>query len=152
MVVAGRYGYSVPPSEACICTKQNRAIWVRLSPIVLRAPHGAICAILVLTTDVSRYKLTEQLVRWIASRLDAGDDSSTFAVGDAATKLRTCFPDLTQRESEVLWEAVIGKGYHEIATALACSRRRCATIFNASSPDWACTHNDKPSSRQRGLL
>jgi ATP/maltotriose-dependent transcriptional regulator MalT len=59
---------------------------------------------LVLTTDVSRYKLTEQLVRWIASRLDAGDDSSTFAVGDAATKLRTCFPDLTQRESEVLWE------------------------------------------------
>ena len=25
MVVAGRYGYSVPPSEACICTKQNRA-------------------------------------------------------------------------------------------------------------------------------
>ena len=71
MVVAGRYGYSVPPSEACICTKQNRAIWVRLSPIVLRAPHGAICAILVLTTDVSRYKLTEQLVRWIASRLDA---------------------------------------------------------------------------------
>jgi phosphoglycolate phosphatase-like HAD superfamily hydrolase len=47
---------------------------------VLRAPHGAICAILVLATDVSRYKLTEQLVRWIASRLDAGDDSSTFAV------------------------------------------------------------------------
>ena len=121
MVVAARYGYSVPPSEACICTKQNRAIWVRLSPIVLRAPHGAICAILVLTTDVSRYKLTEQLVRWIASRLDAGDDSSTFAVGDAATKLRTCFPDLTQRESEVLWEAVIGKGYHEIATALTAA-------------------------------
>ena len=24
----------------------------------------------------------------------------------------------TQRASEVLWEAVIGKGYHEIATAL----------------------------------
>jgi PAS domain-containing protein len=43
MVVAARYGYSVPPSEACIRTKQNRAIWVRLSPIVLRAPHGAIC-------------------------------------------------------------------------------------------------------------
>ena len=76
MVVAARYGYSVPPLEACICTKQNRAIW-RSSPIVLRAPHGAICAILVLTTDVSCYKLTEQLVRWIASRLDAGDDSST---------------------------------------------------------------------------
>ena len=52
MVVAARYGYSVPPSEACICTKQNRAIWLRLSPIVLRAPHGAICAILVVTTDV----------------------------------------------------------------------------------------------------
>jgi hypothetical protein len=62
MVVAARYGYSVPPSEACICTKQNRSIWVRLSPIVLRAPHGAICAILVLATDVSRDKLTEQLV------------------------------------------------------------------------------------------
>src|ERR1700730_9974698 len=43
MVVAARYGYSVPPSEACIWTKQNGAIWVRLSPIVLRAPHGAIC-------------------------------------------------------------------------------------------------------------
>jgi DNA-binding CsgD family transcriptional regulator len=73
---------------------------------------------LVLATDVGRYKLAEQLVRWIASRLDAGEDSSTFAAGDAATMLRTCFPDLTQRESEVLWEAVIGKGYHEIATAL----------------------------------
>jgi DNA-binding CsgD family transcriptional regulator len=118
MVVGARYGYSVPPSEACICTKQNGAIWVRLSPIVLRAPHGAICAILVLATDVGRYKLAEQLVRWIASRLDAGEDSSTFAAGDAATMLRTCFPDLTQRESEVLWEAVIGKDYHEIATAL----------------------------------
>ena len=58
---------------------------------------------------MSRYKLTEQLVHWIASRLDAGDDSSTFAVGDAAAMLRTCFPDLTQRVSEVLREAIIGK-------------------------------------------
>jgi len=63
MVVAARYGYSVPPSEGLHLYEQNRAIWVRLSPIVLRAPHGAICAILVLATDVSRYKLTEQLVR-----------------------------------------------------------------------------------------
>jgi hypothetical protein len=31
MVVAARYGYSVPPSKACICAKQNRSIWVRLS-------------------------------------------------------------------------------------------------------------------------
>jgi hypothetical protein len=51
-----------------------------VEPIVLRAPHGAICAILVLATDVSRYKLTEQLVRWVAS-LDAGDDSSTSSAG-----------------------------------------------------------------------
>jgi DNA-binding NarL/FixJ family response regulator len=31
--------------------------------------------------------------------------------------LRTRFPDMTQRESEALWAVVIGKGYHEIATA-----------------------------------
>jgi DNA-binding CsgD family transcriptional regulator len=118
MVTAARYGCSAPASEACICTKENCAIWVRVSPIVLRAPHGAICAILVLASDVSGYKITEQLVRWIAGRLDGGCDSPTSAIEGAAPLLRSCFPDLTQRESEVLWEAVAGEGYHEIATAL----------------------------------
>ena len=70
MVTAARYGYSAPPSEARICTKQNCSIWVRTSPIVLRAPRGGIGAILVLASDISRYKLTEQLVCWIAGRLD----------------------------------------------------------------------------------
>ena len=32
--------------------------------------------------------------------------------------LRTCFPDLTQRESEVLGEAILGEGYQEIASTL----------------------------------
>jgi DNA-binding CsgD family transcriptional regulator len=32
--------------------------------------------------------------------------------------LRTCFPDLTQRESEVLGEAISGEGYQEIASTL----------------------------------
>jgi len=118
MVTAARYGYSLPPSEARICTKQNYSIWVRVSPIVLRSAHGGICAILVLASDISRYKLTEQLVRWIAGRLDGGRDPPTFAIEDAVPLLRTCFPDLTQRESEVLWEAVAGEDYHEIATAL----------------------------------
>lgn len=118
MVVAARYGCSAPPSEACICTKQNRSIWVRVSPIVLRAPHGAICAILVLATDISRYKLTEQFIRWIAGRLDNGHESPAFAVDDATAMLRLCFPALTQRESEVLWQAVAGEDYHAIAAAL----------------------------------
>lgn len=118
MVTAARYGYSAPPSEACICTKENSPIWVRVSPIVLRARHGAICAILVLASDVSRYKVTEQLVGWIAGSLDGGSDSSTSASGAAAPLLRSCFPDLTQRESEVLWEAVVGADYHEVAMTL----------------------------------
>ena len=118
MVTAARYGYSAPASEARICTKQNCSIWVRVSPILLRAPHSAICAILVLASEISRYKLTEQLVCWIAGHLDGGHDSPTFAIEDAAPLLRSSFPDLTQRESEVLWEAVAGEGYHEIATAL----------------------------------
>jgi DNA-binding NarL/FixJ family response regulator len=32
--------------------------------------------------------------------------------------LRTCFPDLTRRESEVLWEALAGEDYHQIAATL----------------------------------
>lgn len=118
MVTAARYGYSAPPSEARICTKQNCFIWVRTSPIVLRAPRGGICAILVLASDISRYKLTEQLVCSIANRLNGGRDSFAFAIEDAAPLLRGRFPDLTQRESEVLWEAVAGEDYHEIAMAL----------------------------------
>jgi DNA-binding CsgD family transcriptional regulator len=118
MVTAARYGYSAPPSEACIWTKENCSIWVRVSPIVLRARHGAVCAILVLASDVSRYKVTEQLVGWIAGRLDGGCDSATSAIEAAAPLLRSCFPDLTQRESEVLWEAVAGEDYHEIAMTL----------------------------------
>jgi hypothetical protein len=133
MVVAARYGYSVPPSEACIRTKQNRAIWVRLSPIVLRAPHGAICAILVLATDVSRYKLTEQLVRWIASRLDAGDDSSTFAVGDAATKLRTRFPDLANGNRKCC-------GKRSLARATTRSPRRWHAADDGAQPSSTHPH------------
>jgi DNA-binding CsgD family transcriptional regulator len=119
MVTAARYGYSAPPSEVCICTKQSCPMWVRVSPIVLRAPHGAMSAILVLASDVSRYKLTDQLVRWIADRLEGGHVSSTTVGEDAAPLLRDCFPELTRREAQVLWEAVAGEDYHEIATALA---------------------------------
>jgi DNA-binding CsgD family transcriptional regulator len=118
MVTAARYGYSAPPSEACICTKQNCPIWVRVSSIVLRARRGAICAILVLASDVTGHKITEQLVRSMAGRLDGGCDSPTSAIECAAPMLRSCFPDLTPRESEVLWEAVAGEDYHEIAMAL----------------------------------
>jgi PAS domain S-box-containing protein len=118
MVTAARYGYSVPPSDAQICAKGNRPIWVRVSPIVLRAPYGAICAVLVLATDVSRYKLAEQLVRWLARRLDEPTTPRAIAVDEGAAMLRACFPDLTRRESEVLWQAVAGDEYHQIATAL----------------------------------
>ena len=120
MVVAARYGYSAPPSEARIRTKQNCSIWARVSPILLRAPHGANCAILVLASDITRYKLREQLIHWIVGQFDTAADAnaSGLAVDDAATMLRTCFPDLTPRESEVLWAAVAGKNYHGIAAAL----------------------------------
>ena len=40
------------------------------------------------------------------------------ASDDTATMLQTCFPDLPQRESEVLGEAISGKGYQEIASTL----------------------------------
>lgn len=119
MVTAARFGYSAPPSEVRICTKRNCSIWVRVSPIVLRAPRGTVCAILVSASDISRYKLTEQLVRCIAGRLDRGYGFPIVAIKDAVPLLRGCFPDLTQRESEVLWEAIAGENYHEIATALS---------------------------------
>ena len=118
MVTAARFGYSAAPSEVRICAKDNRPIWVRVSPIVLRAKHGAICAILVLTTDISRYKLSEQLVSWLVSRLDEGDTRSAVAISDAAAMLRSLFPSLTPRESEVLWAAVVGDDYHHVASSL----------------------------------
>ena len=118
MVTGARSGYSVPPSDAQIYAKGNRPIWVRVSPIVLRAPYGAVCAVLVLATDVSRYKLAEQLVRWLARRLDEPTAPPVLAIAEGAAMLRGCFPDLTRRESEVLWQAVAGDEYHQIATAL----------------------------------
>ena len=126
MVVAARTGYSVGASEARICTKQKRWVWVRVSPVILREPQGTATAILVVASDVTRYKQTEQLVRGIVSRIDAEPVSEWSgriapvrpASDDTATMLRTCFPDLTQRESEVLGEAILGEGYQEIASTL----------------------------------
>jgi DNA-binding CsgD family transcriptional regulator len=118
MVTAARFGYSPAPSEVRITAKGDRSIWVRISPIVLRVAHGAVCAVLVLASDVSRYKLAEQLVRWLASRLDETDTPSVSALGDATAVLRSAFPDLTRREAEVLWAAVASEGYHEIASSL----------------------------------
>jgi DNA-binding CsgD family transcriptional regulator len=118
LVTAARFGYSPTPSEVRICTKGNSSIWVRVSPIVLRAAYGAVCAIVVLASDVSRYRFAEQLVRWLVSRLEETDISSEFGVRDATTMLRNSFPDLTAREAEVLWAAVAGQDYHGIASAL----------------------------------
>lgn len=118
MVTAARYGYSIPPSEAQILAKGNRPVWVRVSPIVLRAPHGAICAVLVLASDLSRYKHTQQVVRWMASRLDGNGVLPGPSPSDGAAMLRACFPDLTRRESEVLWEAIGGEDYQRIAATL----------------------------------
>jgi DNA-binding CsgD family transcriptional regulator len=118
LVTAARFGYSPAPSEVQICTKGNRSIWVRVSPIVLRAAYGAVCAIVVLASDVSRYRFAEQLVRWLVSRLEETDISSEFGVRDATAMLRNSFPDLTAREAEVLWAAVAGEDYHGIASSL----------------------------------
>jgi PAS domain S-box-containing protein len=126
MVVAARSGYSVGASEARICTKQKCWVWVRVSPVILREPQGTATAILVVASDVTSYKRTEQLVRRIIRRIDAEVASlprmgitPTHATADeSATVLRSCFPDLTQRESEVLWEAISGEGYHKIAATL----------------------------------
>jgi DNA-binding CsgD family transcriptional regulator len=118
LVIAARFGYSPAPSEVRICTKGNRSIWVRISPIVLRAAHGAVCAIAILASDVSRYRFAEQLVRWLVSRLEETDISSEFGGGDATAMLRNSFPDLTAREAEVLWAAVAGQDYHAIANSL----------------------------------
>jgi hypothetical protein len=79
---------------------------------------GTATAILIEASDVTRYKRTEQLVRAIVSRIDAVPVSARSTEvapmrptsDDTATMLRTCFPDLTQRESEVLGEAISGGG------------------------------------------
>jgi len=118
MVTAARFGCSAAPSEVRICAKDNRQIWVRVSPIVLRARYGSIRAILVLMTDISRYKLSEQVVNWLVSRLDDGGKQSSVAISDAAAMLRSLFPGLTPRESEVLWAAVVGDDYHHVASSL----------------------------------
>jgi DNA-binding CsgD family transcriptional regulator len=40
------------------------------------------------------------------------------AISDAAAMLRSLFPSLTPRESEVLWAAVVGDDYHHVASSL----------------------------------
>ena len=89
-----------------------------------------VCAIVVLASDVSRYRFAEQLVRWLVSRLEETDISSEFGVRDATAMLRNSFPDLTAREAEVLWAAVAGEDYHGIAGSLgiqpATARNRLA--------------------------
>ena len=118
MVTAARFGYSSAPCEVQIRAKDKHSIWVRVSPIVLRAAHGAVCAILVIASDVSRFKLAEQLVRWLAGRLEESDAPAVFRADDITALLRSAFPDLTLREAEVLWAAVVGKDYHKIASSL----------------------------------
>ena len=135
MVVAARSGYSIGASEARICTKQKCWVWVRVSPVILREPLGTATAILVVASDVTGYKRTEQLVQGIIRRIDAeaaslpriGVTPTRLTDDNSATVLRRCFPDLTQRESEVLWEAISGEGYHEIAGTLGI---RPATVRN----------------------
>lgn len=125
MVTEARSGHCVPPADVQIRAKGNRPIWVRVSPVILRTVNGTTCAILVLATDVNRYKLTEQAVRLISSRLNGGaipaDIPAAIPAKDGATLLRSRFRELTSREAEVLWEAVIGEDYHEIAQALGIS-------------------------------
>jgi DNA-binding CsgD family transcriptional regulator len=118
LVTAARFGYSPAPSEVRICAKGDRSIWVRVSSIVLRAAPSTVCAILVLASDISRYKLAEELVCWLASRLDEPDAPDACRESYATDMLRSAFPDLTPREAEVLWAAVAGEDYHEIASSL----------------------------------
>ena len=62
MVVAARTGYSVGAFESRIYTKQKCWVWVRVSPVILREPEGTATAILVVASDITLYKQTEQLV------------------------------------------------------------------------------------------
>ncbi len=118
MVTAARCGYCAPPSDQEVYAKGRRPIWVRVSPIVLRAPHGTACAVLVLATDVGRYKLAEQITGLLNRRLRGDDTANAPASRDGAALLRGSFPELTAREADVLWEAITGEDYHRIATAL----------------------------------
>ena len=130
LVTAARFGYSPAPSGVRICTKGNRSIWVRISAIVPRAAYGAVCAIVVLASDLSRYGFAEQLVRWLVS-LDETDISSEFGARDAIAMLRHSFPDLTARETEVLWAAVAGEDYRGIARSLGMQPATAPTIYSA---------------------
>jgi DNA-binding NarL/FixJ family response regulator len=124
---------------------------VRVSPVILREPQGSATAILVVARDVTRYKQAEQLVRGIVSRIDAEPVSARSAEiapmrpasDDTATMLRTCFPDLTQRESEVLGEAISGEGYQEIASTLGIRPTTARNYFSASSASSGCIRSGR---------
>lgn len=119
MVTAARLGYSTPPTETQVFAKCNRPIWVRVDPIVLHRSQELVSAVLVLATDVSRYKLTEQIMRLIATCLvNSGPTSPMPAIDDVAATLCMCFPTLTRREADVLWLVIIGEDYSHIATIL----------------------------------
>jgi hypothetical protein len=144
LVTAARFGYRPAPSGVRICTKSNRSIWVRISPIVLRAAYGAVCAIVVLASDVSRYRFAEQLVRWLVSRRDETDISSEFGVRDATAMLPIRF--LISRPEKL-------KSYGRLSPAKtitgspvhsAYSQRLPVTIY---SPYWASSASIRSSAR-----
>jgi PAS domain S-box-containing protein len=118
MVTAARYGQSIPPKDVQIIAKDNRPLWVRVSPIVLRTLNGTTCAILVLVTDVSKFKYTEEALCVIANRLGGKGMSQPLQPQEGAALLRGRIPQLTPREAEVLWEAIAGDDHNEIAHAL----------------------------------
>jgi DNA-binding CsgD family transcriptional regulator len=121
MVTAARCGFSTPPTDTQIWAKGGRPVWVRVSPIVLRKPYGTSCAVLVVVTDVSQYKRAELTARLIESHLYGATACAAPPAADAVAMLRSSFHELTQREAEVLWEAIAGQDYHEVAKALRMS-------------------------------
>lgn len=119
IVTAARFGYSAAPRDTQVCVKGNKSVWVRVSPVVLRAPPWSASAVLMLAVDASRYKLAEQIARAIVACLVEGDQAvpPTAAI-DMPAILRGCFPELTPREADVLWQTFAGNDYRHLARSL----------------------------------
>ena len=122
VVTAARFGCSAPPRLARMNASGNRSLWVRVSPVVLRAPPGRTPAVLMLAMDAGRYKRTEQIMQSIVACLMAGDQDGAPPpapdLPDMPAILRRCLPDLTPREAEVLWQAFAGNDYRRMARSL----------------------------------
>ena len=108
-----------------------------------------VCAIVVLASDVSRYRFAEQLVRWLVSRLEETDISSEFGVRDATAMLRNSFPDLWPEKLKYCGRPSPAKTITGLPVRSAFSQRPPVTIYSVYWASPASIRSGARSSKPR---